>query len=107
MDTVYADDALLTAASSLKEEAELLAYLTEIGSGKRWIHNESARIGAACAFAAKLLIAKNQQLTLLLAERAKWDDLAEEATERAYKLGRRSAERQAMVLARRGGADNE
>ena len=107
MNTVYADDALLTAASNFDEEAELIAYLADIGTGKRWIHYESARIGAACDLAAKLLIAKNQQLTLLTAERAKWDDLAEEATERAYKLGRRSAERQAMVLARHGGADHE
>ena len=107
MDTVYADDALLTAASSLEEEADQLAYLTEIGSGKRWIHNESARIGAACGLAAKLLIAKNQQLTLLLAERAKWDDLAEDAAEKAYKLGRRSAQNQLNALAKRGGADHE
>lgn len=107
MNTVYADDALLTAASNFDEEAELIAYLADIGTGKRWIHYEPARIGAACDLAAKLLIAKNQQLTLLTAERAKWDDLAEDAAEKAYKLGRRSAQKQLNALAKRGGADHE
>ncbi len=107
MNTVYADDALLAAVSNPGDESDLIAYLADIGSGKRWIHYESVNLVSACDLAAKLLIAKNQQLTLLMAERAKWDDLAEAAAERAYKLGRRSITNQLNALAGRGGAEDE
>lgn len=90
MDTIYADDALLKAVRHLDSEGSLIKYLAEVGSGERWIYTESAHICRACEIAAHLLIAKNQELTLLLAERDKWEALADKAAKKAYTNGRRS-----------------
>ena len=105
MNTVYADDALLRATENLEAEGDLIQYLSDIGSGERWIYTESARICTACEIAAKLLVAKNQQIALLTAERAKWESITERGIKHAYANGRRSMAQELRHAAERGEGD--